>query len=104
MQLERLKLITIVAEKILKDQLVPKVLELGATGCSYHPTEGKGLRKARHDDAFSENFQMKVVCPSDVATTILTYISEHYFEHYAIVAWLSDVEVLRGKHFYKPPA
>ncbi len=103
MQLEPMKLITIVAEKLLKDQMVQKVLELGATGCSYHPTEGKGLREARHNDAFSENFQMKIVCPSDVATKILTYISENYFEHYAIVTWVTDVEVMRGKHFRKTP-
>jgi hypothetical protein len=102
MQLERLKLITFVAEKILKDQLVQKVLELGATGCSYHPTEGKGLREARHDDAFSENIQMKVVCPPDVAEKILAYVAEHFFEHFAFIVWVSDVEVLRGKHFYKP--
>ncbi len=104
MELEPMKLITVVAERFIKDQLVPKVLELGATGCSYHPTEGKGLREARHDDAFSENFQMKVVCPTDVAETIMAYIAEHYFEHYAIVAWLTDVEVMRGKHFRKTPA
>jgi nitrogen regulatory protein P-II 2 len=104
MSLVPLKLITIVAEKFLKDQMVQKVLELGATGCSYHPTEGKGLREARHDDAFSENFQMKVVCPPEVADSILAYIAEHYFEHYAIVAWVSDVQVMRGKHFHKTPA
>jgi nitrogen regulatory protein P-II 2 len=102
MQLVPLKLLTIVAEKFLKDQMVAKVLELGATGCSYHPTEGKGLREARHDDAFSENFQMKVVCTDDVANSIMAFIAEHYFEHYAIVAWITDVQVMRGKHFHKP--
>jgi nitrogen regulatory protein P-II 2 len=104
MQLEPMKLITVVAEKFIKDQLVQKVLELGATGCSYHPTEGKGLREARHDDAFSENFQLKVVCPDGVAAKILAYISEHFFAHYAIVVWLTDVEVMRGKHFQKSPS
>ena len=103
MQLDTMKLVTIIAEKFLKDQMIQKVLELGATGCSYHATEGKGLREARHDDAFSENFQMKVVCPAAVATTIMEYIAEHYFEHFAIVAWVTDVEVMRGKHFSKTP-
>ncbi len=103
MQLESMKLITIIAEKFLKDQMIQKVLELGATGCSYHPTEGKGLREARHDDMFSENFQMKVVCPAEVATAIMTYVAENYFEHYAIVAWVTNVDVMRGKHFRKTP-
>ena len=104
MQLSSMKLITVVAEKFIKDQMVQKVLELGATGCSYHPTEGKGLREARHDDMFSENFQLKVVCTADVAERIMQYMATNFFEHYAIVAWLTDVEVVRPKHFSKPPA
>ena len=45
MQLYSLKLVTVVAEEVLKDQLVRKILELGATGCSYHSTEGTGSRR-----------------------------------------------------------
>ncbi len=45
----------------------PQNLGLGATGCSYHPTQGTGSRSVRHDDVFGENFQMKIVCPQDVA-------------------------------------
>jgi hypothetical protein len=101
MQLFPLKLVTVVAEEVLKEQLVRKVLELGATGCSYHSTEGTGSRTARHDDVFGENFQLKVVCPQDVAERILTYISHHYFDDYAIVAWVADVQVVRGSHYLK---
>ena len=103
MQLFPLKLVTVVAEEVLKEQLVHKVLELGATGCSYHSTEGTGSRTARHDDVFGENFQLKVVCPQDIAEKILTYISHNYFENYAIVAWISDVQVVRGSHYVKKP-
>ena len=101
MQLQSLKLVTIVAEEVLKEQLVHKILELGATGCSYHPTQGTGSRSARHDDVFGENFQMKIVCPDDVAQKIVNYISHNYFEKYAIVCWVSDVEVMRGAHYVK---
>ncbi len=101
MQLHSLKLVTIVAEEILKTPLKAKVLELGATGYSYHATNGTGSRQARHNDMFSENFQMKVVCPEDVAVAILTYISKNYFENYAIVAWVADVQVVRGSHYIK---
>ena len=103
MQLQTLKLVTVVAEEVLKDQLVRKVLELGATGASYHATEGIGSRTARHDDVFGENFQLKVVCPQDVAERILTYISNHFFDDYAIVAWIADVQVVRGSHYVKNP-
>jgi nitrogen regulatory protein P-II 2 len=100
MELHPLKLVTIVAEEPLKEQLKAVVLELGATGCSYHSTEGTGSHTS-HDDAFSESFQMKVVCPAAVATKILTYVADHYFDEWAIVAWAIDVEVVRGDHFIK---
>jgi nitrogen regulatory protein P-II 2 len=103
MQLHPLKLVTIVAEEILKDRLVKRIQELGATGASYHRTQGVGSRSARHNDMFGENIQMKIVCAPDVAEAILTYISENYFEHYAIVAWVMDVQVMRGSHYVKKP-
>jgi len=103
MHVHPLKLVTIVAEEILKDRLVKKIQELGATGASYHRTQGVGSRSARHNDMFGENIQMKIVCAPDVAEAILTYISENYFEHYAIVAWVMDVQVMRGSHYAKKP-
>jgi len=102
MQLYPLKLITIVAEEILKDRLVKKVQELGATGASFHRTQGVGSRETRHNDMFGENVQIKIVCAPDVASRILTYIAENYFDHYAIAAWISDVEVMRGAQFVNP--
>ncbi|HTU26181.1 MAG TPA: hypothetical protein VMF30_12325 [Pirellulales bacterium] len=101
MQLHPLKLVTVVAEEVLKEELVRKVLELGATGASYHSTQGVGSRSARHDDVFGENFQLKVVCPQEVAEKILTHISHIYFDKYAIVAWMSDVQVVRGSDYVK---
>ncbi len=101
MQMAKLKLLTIVAEEILKDRLIKKVQELGATGCSYHRTQGVGSRSTRHNDMFGENLQMKIVCSAEVAEKILKYIADNYFETYAIVAWLGDVEVMRGDDYVK---
>ncbi|HEY4311954.1 MAG TPA: hypothetical protein VGN12_21075 [Pirellulales bacterium] len=101
MQLTKLKLVTIIAEEILKDRLTKKVQELGATGASFHRTQGVGSRGARHNDMFGENVQMKVICSAEVAERILTYVAENYYEHYAIVAWLADVEVMRGDDYVK---
>ena len=99
MQLYPMKMVTVVGEEVLRDQIVRKILELGATGCSYHSTQGRGTTAARHNDVFSANFQLKTVCPKDVAEKILGYLAEHYFQRYAVVAWLSDVEVVRPAHF-----
>ncbi len=101
MQLHPMKMITIVGEEILRDQVVRKLLDLGATGCSYHSTQGVGTHEGRHNDVFSANFQLKAVCSAEVANDMMTHLAESYFGKYAIVAWLGDVEVVRPAHFTK---
>lgn len=101
MQLCPLKLVTIIAEMVLREPIVHKVLELGATGVSYHSCGGTGSRHTRHDVVLGENVQIKVVCPKEVAEAILTFVSHNYFEHYACIAWMNDVEVVRGTHYAK---
>ena len=51
---------------------------------------------------FGENVQMKVVCSAPVAEKILQHVAENYFEHYVLIAWVSDIEVMRGDHYVKP--
>lgn len=101
MQLYPMKQITVIGEEVLRDQLMRKVLELGARGCSYSSTQGVGCHGDRSNDVFSANFQLKAVCTAPVAENILSYLSVHYFGKYALVAWLSDVEVMRESHFIK---
>ena len=101
MQLHPMKLLTVVAEEVLRDPIVRKMQELGARGCSYHSTQGVGLHEVRHNDVFSANVQLKVVCTKEVGEAILLHLADHYFGKYAIVAWLGDVEVVRPQHFYR---
>ncbi len=96
MQLKKLKLVTIIGETVLREPLIHKVLELGAPGVSYHSTGGTGSRGTRHDVVLGENVQIKVVCTTEVAESILSFISNHYYEHYACIAWMNDVEVIHG--------
>ncbi len=101
MQLQTLKLVTIVAEQVLRDRVVQKVLELGATGCTYGDAQGTGSRGARDNDVFGGNVRIESVCSQPVAEAILTYVSHTYFERYACIAWVSDVSVVRGARYVK---
>ncbi len=94
MQLQSLKLVTIIAEAVLREPLIHKVLELGATGASYHATGGIGARGTRHDVVLGENVQIKVVCGEPVARAIFQFLHDHYLERYACIAWMTDVECL----------
>ena len=82
----------------LREQIERKVLELGATGYTCREVTGYGSRGARHG-AGSDNVQIELVCPEHVAYAILTYVSHHYFEKYACIAWVTDVSVVRGARY-----
>ncbi|WP_422927406.1 P-II family nitrogen regulator [Singulisphaera sp. PoT] len=100
MRLHSLKLVSIIVESVLKEQIFEKILELGATGYSAHASSGYGSRGARLG-AGAEDVQIDVICPEDVAESILTYVSLHFFNHYACIAWVTDVGVVRGDRYVR---
>jgi nitrogen regulatory protein P-II 2 len=101
MQLYPLKLVTVVGEAVVMDDIAEKGIELGATGYTLSEVLGHGSRSARNviDMGGAKTMKLEFVVPSDVAVEILTHVSHEYFEHYAIIAWLSDVSVMRGEQY-----
>jgi hypothetical protein len=47
----------------------------------------------------SSNIRVEIVCDTPLAELVLTKLREKYYEHYAIVMWVQDVEVLRPDKF-----
>ncbi len=103
MQLHPLKLVTIVTEQIIREQIVKKILELGAAGCTWHEAQGIGSRGVRSDATLDRNVQIELVCSPATAEAILTYVSRTYFENYACIAWQTDVSVMRGARYIGGP-
>ena len=101
MQLHGLKLVTVVAEALLRDKICEEGLQLGATGYTVVEAIGSGARGVRRDSIDGENVQIQFVCPVPVADKILTHVSHTYFENYAVIAWVTDVWVVRGRHYDK---
>lgn len=101
MQLHPLKLVTIVAEEILKDPLRKKFLELGATGYTSSEAQGYGSRGSRTDEFGSGNVRFEIICPANVAEAILTFVAQTYVENYACISWMVDVQVARGARYVK---
>ena len=100
MQLQPLRLVTIVTEQIVREQIVKKILELGAGGCTWHDAQGTGSRGVRGDATpLDRNVRIEVICSPPTAEAILTYVSRHYFENYACIAWQTEVTVVRGARY-----
>ena len=102
MQLYPLKLVTVVGESIVMHDSAKRGLKLGASGYTLAEVIGEGSRSARNVGVSGEAKTMKLefIVPMDVAVKISLYVSTDYFEHYAIMAWMSDVHVVRGQSYY----
>jgi hypothetical protein len=101
MELKKLSLLTIIADELLKDRICKQILLAGATGYTYVEAEGEGARGVREDSFAGTNLKIQVICPAPVAEEILRWVAEHLFDNYAVIAWLSEVSVVRGAHYAK---
>ena len=100
MQLLPLKKVTVIIEDAIKNQLVKKILEMGATGFTSHEVQGHGSRGLR-SDPFANNVEIGVICNEPMAEAILKYVADHYLENHACIAWVDDVKVVRGDRYLK---
>jgi len=101
MQLDPLKLVTVVGESLIMEDVAQRGIELGATGYTMSEVIGHGSRSARNVGATggAKTLKVEFVVAAEVAAKIVEDVSHEYFEHYAIIAWLSDVSVMRGEHY-----
>jgi len=94
-----LKLVTIVAERILQDQLVEEITRLGARGHTLTDASGSGSRGVRAHEWEGPDVKVEAVVSPEVAERIVAHVSARYFEHYAVIVYLLDVEVVRGDKY-----
>ncbi|MDP9348766.1 MAG: transcriptional regulator [Gemmatimonadota bacterium] len=94
-----LKLLTIIAEAVLEDHLIREIRGLGARGYSRSEVTGEGTRGVRASDWEGRNVKIEVLTGPEVADRILEHVAGSYFEHYAVVAYVQDVQVVRGEKY-----
>lgn len=94
------KLLTIITESALERVLVEEIERLGAHGFTITEARGKGHRGPR--DATwdkSSNIRIEIVCDELTAQSIANSLQAHYYEHYGMILFMSDVAVLRPEKF-----
>lgn len=94
------KLVTIITEAALEHTLAKDIERLGAHGYTVAEARGAGHRGVR--DAgweSSANIRIEGICDERVAAAIAEHLRNTYYEHYAMVLFISDVEVLRPEKF-----
>lgn len=94
-----LKKVTIVAERLLKEGLLEILRREGSTGHTITACEGEGSRGINASDWEGRNIQIDTIVSSTTAEQILEAVSEKYMENYALIAYISEVTVLRRSKF-----
>ena len=92
-------LISIVTEGILKDRIAKLLLSHGVSGYTVIRAEGEGSRGVRALDWEGPNQKFEVITTQAIADQVIEDLSQNYFDNYAVIAWLTEVSVLRGDKF-----
>lgn len=99
MRVHPLKLVTIVAEAVIEHRLTQDLLAHGASGFTVVEGRGEGTKHLHASDFPGANVRIETVVPPDVADRILTHVAERYFQDYSIIAFQTDVAVVRSEKY-----
>ena len=95
-----MKLVTIVCEAYAQEPVTTLFHDAGAHGWTLFAVEGNGSRGNRPADIREfANIQIEVVGSPEVAEKLLARLEKDFFSRYAMIAFESDVRVLRPAKF-----
>lgn len=95
-----MKLVTIVCEAYAQESVTKLLREQGAHGFTLFSVEGDGEHGRRPADIREfANIQIEVVVRPEVAEAVLEGLSREFFQRYGMIAFESDVRVLRPSKF-----
>ena len=93
------KLVTIIAEPVLEQKITHDLRQLGATGFTVVEGRGEGSRGLHAAEVPGTDVRIETIVPPEVADRIVTHLAAHYFGNYEVIAYLSDVAVVRGDKY-----
>jgi hypothetical protein len=97
---EKRTLLTVFSEASLEPLLIRDMDRMAIRGYTISDARGKGSRGVR-DASWDEsrNIRLEVICARSQAESLLAHLQERFYANYAMVAYLSEVEVLRPEKF-----
>ena len=97
---EKRTLLTVITESVIEEILLKDLEKLGVRGYTVSDARGRGGRGVC-DATWGEvsNIRLEVICSRVLAEVVLGHIQSHYYDNYAMVAFLQDVEILRPEKF-----
>lgn len=95
-----MKLLTIVCEAHAQGAVTRLLADEGAHGWTLFEVQGRGAQGDRTGDIREfTNVQIEVVLPAAAAARVLDRLGQEFFRRYGMIAFESDVRVLRQEKF-----
>ena len=93
-------LLTVICEAALEKKLVADLDNLGAPGWTLSEARGRGSRGVRSAEWDTEsNIRLEIICNRELAERIAEHLQVRYYDNFAMVCYLAEVEVLRPEKF-----
>jgi len=93
-------LLTVICEAALEKKLVADLDHLGAPGWTLSEARGRGSRGVRSAEWDTEsNIRLEIICNRELAERIAEHLQVRYYDNFAMVSYLAEVEVLRPEKF-----
>lgn len=100
MNLSERVLLTLICEAALESRLLKDLEQLKVSGWTISDARGRGTRGLRRSGWENEgNIRLEVVCGQAQAEVMLEHFSRHYYRDFAMICYLSQVNVLRPEKF-----
>ncbi len=94
------QLLTIITEAVLERQISEDLKRLGAHGYTVVDARGEGSRGVRSADwEYSKNIRIETICEERVAAAIVDHLTRTYYAHYAMIVYVTEVEIFRPEKF-----
>jgi nitrogen regulatory protein P-II 2 len=98
--MEGLKLLTILAEPEIAELLAADLRAAGARGLALTEGRAEWQRAIASRESFDGPVvRIETVVGPDVVERAMRRLAEKWFPHYAVLAWVSDAEVLRPDRY-----
>ncbi|MGB9738760.1 P-II family nitrogen regulator [Chloroflexus sp.] len=99
MELTTIKLVTIITEAILEERILRELRQLGARGYTVGEVRGEGTRGVHASEWEGKSLRIETLVAPEVAEQILQHLATTYFPYFAVIAYMIDVQVVRGDKF-----
>ena len=91
--------LTIVAEAVVEARLLRDLESAGVRGWTLTSGRGRGTSQIDASDWEGANVRIETLLSSAAADRVLAMLAELYFPRFAVVAWMTPAQVVRGDKF-----